>query len=131
IRRWTLLLGVLQITVGCMVGLIPPTAVQWFRGIVMAHIEFTANGVLMVVFGFLVSELRLGPRQLKAWFVLLQLGTWTNGSAGVAAAFLGASSKLMPTLTEKFPPPNGGESALVTNTLMVCGVTILMALALT
>ena len=48
LRRWTLFLGVLQITVGCVVGFIPPSAVAWFRGIVMAHIEFTANGVLMV-----------------------------------------------------------------------------------
>ena len=66
IRRWTLFLGVLQVTVGCIVGFIPPTAVQWFRGIVMAHIEFTANGVLMVVLGFLLSEVELGDLALKA-----------------------------------------------------------------
>ena len=54
--------GVLQITVGCLVGFIPPSAVAWFRGIVMAHIEFTVNGVLLVV------------------------GTWANGAAGIAAA---------------------------------------------
>ena len=54
LKRWTLVLGVLQITVGCIVGFIPPSAVGWYRGIVMAHIEFTANGVLMVAFGFLV-----------------------------------------------------------------------------
>ncbi len=131
LKRWILLLGVLQITVGCAVGFIPPSAVQWFRGIVMAHIEFTANGVLMVAFGFLVQELRLNSNALKVWFAMLQIGTWTNGAAGVAAAFIGASSKLMPTLTEKFPPPNGGDSALVTNTLMVCGVTIMVALLLT
>ncbi len=103
LRRWTLILGVLQITVGCSVGFIPPSAVSWFRGIVMAHLEFTANGVLMVAFAFLVREMRLGPLALKAWFVLLQVGTWTNGMAGVAAAFLGTSSKLLPTLNEKFP----------------------------
>ena len=51
--RW----GVLQITVGCVVGFIPPSAVAWFRGLVMAHIEFTANGILMVAFGFLIREL--------------------------------------------------------------------------
>lgn len=131
LRQWTLLLGVLQITVGCAVGFIPPSAVQWFRGVVMAHIEFIANGVLMVAFAFLIKELRLNSNALKAWFVLLQIGTWTNGAAGVAAAFLGATSKLMPTLTEKFPPPNEEESALVTNTLIVCGVTIMIALLLT
>ena len=73
LKRWTLLLGVLQITVGCIVGFIPPSAVQWFRGIVMAHIEFTANGVLMVAFGFLVHELGLNSAALKVWFAALQI----------------------------------------------------------
>ena len=131
LRRWTLVLGVLQITVGCLVGFIPPSAVAWFRGIVMAHIEFTANGVLMVVFALLLKELCLGPSALKAWFALLQIGTWTNGAAGVAAAFLGASSKLMPTLNEKFPPPNGTNHPLVSASLQICGVTIMLALVLT
>jgi len=131
LRRWTLLLGVFQITVGCLVGLIPPSAVSWFRGIVMAHIEFTANGVLMVVFGFLARELRLGPTALKVWFATLQIGTWTNGAAGIAAAVTGSSSQLMPTLNEKFPPPHGVDSAVVTNLLQLCGVTIIVALLLT
>ena len=131
IRRWTLLLGVLQITVGCLVGLIPPTAVQWFRGIVMAHIEYIANGVLMIAFGFLVKELALGPTALRLWFATLQIGTWTNGTAGVVGAFLGASSPLMPTLNEKFPPPHGVDSGAVTGLLQACAATILIALALT
>ena len=119
LKRWTLLLGVLQITVGCLVGFIPPSAVAWFRGIVMAHIEFTANGVLVVVFGFLVSELRLSPLVLRVWFATLQIGTWTNGAAGVAAAFLGASSALMPTINEKFPPPHGTEHPVVSGLLQL------------
>ena len=131
LRRWTLVLGVIQITVGCIVGFIPPSAVAWFRGIVMAHIEFTANGVLMIAFGFLVKELRLNPTGLKVWFATLQIGTWTNGASGIAAAFIGSSSKLMPTINEKFPPPHGVDSAVVTNLLQVCGVTIIAALLLT
>jgi hypothetical protein len=131
LRRWTLILGVLQIAVGCVVGFIPPSAVAWFRGIVMAHIEFTANGVLMVALGFLVRELCLGPAALKVWFATLQIGTWTNGAAGVAAAFIGASSKLMPTLNEKFPPPNGTDNPIVSGLLQLCGVTIIVALLLT
>ena len=131
LKRWTLLLGVLQITVGCLVGFIPPSAVQWYRGIVMAHIEFTANGVLMVAFGFLVHELGLNSAALRVWFAALQIGTWTNGAAGVAAAFTGSSSLLMPTLNEKFPPPHGIDSSLVTGLLQGCGVTIMVALLLT
>ena len=131
IRRWTLILGVLQITVGCIIGFLPPSAVAWFRGIVMAHIEFTANGILMVAFGFLVRDLRLSPMALKVWFAMLQLGTWTNGAAGVAAGFIGSSSKLMPTLNEKFPPPHGTDHPLVSGSLQICGVTIMIALFLT
>lgn len=130
-KRWTLILGVLQIMVGCLVGFIPPSAVSWFRGIVMAHVEFTANGVLMVVFAFLVTELRLSAAALKVWFATLQIGTWTNGAAGVAAAFIGASSKLMPTINEKFPPPHGTDNPIVSGSLKVCGVTIMVALLLT
>src|SRR5260221_14513860 len=88
LRRWTLILGVLQITVGCIVGFIPPSAVAWFRGIVMAHIEFTANGVLMIAVGFLATELALNRTALKVWFATLQIGTWTNGAAGVVPAFI-------------------------------------------
>ena len=124
-------LGVLQITVGCLVGFIPPSAVAWFRGLVMAHIEFTANGVLMIAFGFLVRELRLGPSALKVWFAALQIGTWTNGAAGLAAAFIGASSKLMPTINEKFPPPHGTDNPIISGSLQLCGVTIMLALLLT
>ena len=131
LRRWTFLLGVIQITVGCLAGFIPPPAVAWFRGIVMAHIEFTANGVLMVALGLLVNELRLNSAALKVWFTTLQIGTWTNGAAGVVAAFAGSTSKLMPTLSEKFPPPHGMDNPVVTNLLMLCGVTILLALVLT
>jgi hypothetical protein len=126
-----LILGVLQIMVGCLVGFIPPSAVSWFRGIVMAHVEFTANGVLMVVFAFLVRELRLSPAALKVWFATLQIGSWTNGAAGVAAAFIGASSKLMPTINEKFPPPHGTDNPIVSGSLKLCGVTIMVALLLT
>ena len=131
LRRWTLILGVLQITVGCMVGFIPPPAVAWFRGIVMAHIEFTANGVLMVAIGLLVRELCLGPTALKVWFVTLQIGTWTNGTAGLVGGIIGASSKLMPTINEKFPPPQGTDNPIVSGSLLLCGVTIMVALLLT
>ena len=131
LKRWTLLLGVLQITVGCLVGLIPSTAVEWFRGIVMAHIEFTANGVLMLVFAFLIKELALKPLALRCWFVTLQLGTWSNGAAGLSAAFIGRTSPLMPTLNEQFPPPLGTDSLVVSGLLQLCGLTILIALLLT
>ncbi len=131
LKRWTLFLGVLQITVGCVIGFIPPSAVEWYRGIVMAHIEFTANGILMVAFAFLIGELHINSLGLKVWFVTLQVGTWANGTAGVAAALVGASSQLMPTISEKFPPPHGTDSPVVTGAFMLCGVTIMVALLIT
>ena len=131
LRRWTLILGVVQVMFGCLVGFIPPTAVPWFRGIVMAHIEFTANGVLVVVLGFLLSEVELGSTALWVWFVTVQIGTWTNGGAGLVGAFIGYSSKLMPTINEKFPAPNGLDHPVTSGLLMICGITILIALGLT
>jgi membrane associated rhomboid family serine protease len=131
LRRWTLVLGVAQITLGCLVGLIPPSAVPWFRGIVMAHIQFTVNGILMVAFGFLVPELYLRATALKAWFALLQIGTWSNGAAGVVGGLLGYASVLMPTIAAKFPAPAGPDHWAVTGLLQLCGLTILLALGLT
>ena len=131
LRRWTLILGVLQITVGCLVGMVPPSAVTWYRALVMAHLEFVANGILMVVLGLVVREMRLPPWALKTWFASLQIGTWTNGGGGIVAAILGASSYLMPTINEKFPPPHGTEHAAVTGILQVCGIATIAALALT
>lgn len=97
----------------------------------MGHIEYTANGVLMIVFGFLVHELRLQSTALKVWFATLQIGTWTNGTAGLVGAFIGYSSVLMPTINEKFPAPHGSDHAVVTGLLQLCGVTIVVALVIT
>jgi hypothetical protein len=120
-----------QVLFGCFVGFIPPTAVSWFRGIVMAHIEFTANGVLMTVIGLLARELRLSAVAWRIWFLTLIVGTWTNGAAGLVGAFAGQSSRLMPTLNQNFPAPGGAENPVVTGLLLVCGVTTVIALTLT
>ena len=131
LRRWVLVIGVAQVLFGCLVGFVPPTAVSWFRGIVMAHIEFTANGVLMMVIGLLARELRLSAAAWWIWFGTLVVGTVTNGAAGLVGAFAGQSSRLMPTLNQKFPAPGGAENSAVTALLLVCGVTIVIALVLT
>jgi hypothetical protein len=131
LRRWVLLIGVVQVLFGCFVGFIPPTAVPWFRGIVMAHVEFTANGVLMIVVGLLARELRLSAGAWKVWFSTLTVGTWANGAAGLVGAFTGQSSQLMPTLNQTFPAPGGAQNPAVTGLLLVCGVTIVIALVLT
>ncbi len=89
----------------------------------MSHIEYTANGVLMIVFGFLVHELRLQSTALKIWFATLQIGTRPKGTAGLVGAFIGYSSTLMPTINEKFPAPHGSDHPAVTGLLQLCGAT--------
>lgn len=131
LRFFTLLLGVIQVTMGCLVGLIPPDALAWYRGLVMAHIQFTANGVLLVVLGFLLREMVLTPFQLRCWFISTQAGTWLNGVAGMLAAIIGQSSSQMPALNKAYPPPTAGSSPLVCTTLVLCGLLILVALGLT
>ncbi len=130
LRSWVLVIGVAQVLFGCLIGFVPPNAVPWFRGIVMAHIEFTANGVLMIAIGLVARELRLGAVALRIWFWTLIVGTWTNGAAGVLGAFLGQSSRLMSTLNQTFPAPSGLDDPRVTGLLLVCGVTITIALVL-
>jgi len=48
----------------------------------------------------------------------------------VLGAFVGQSSRLMPTLNQTFPAPSGLDNPLVTGLLLVCGVTIVIALLL-
>ena len=59
------------------------------------------------------------------------IGTWANGASGLAAAFAGQSSPLMPSLNQSFPAPGGLDNRAVTALLMICGVTIVIALVLT
>ena len=70
-------------------------------------------------------------REAKVWFTTLQVGTWTNGTAGLAGALLGYSSILMPTINEKFPAPRGADHPAVTGLLQLCGVAIMICLLLT
>lgn len=131
LRRWTLILGVTEVTVGCLVGLVPPTGVPWFRGLVMAHIEYTANGVLMVVLGLLLREMRLGRRALLTWFAALQLGSWLNGSSALLAAVLGRSSPFLSSANASAPPPGGAMDPVVSGMLVVTALSILLALLFT
>lgn len=131
LRYFTILLGVYEIIFGCMVGFIPPSAVPWFRGIIMAHIEYTANGVLVIVLGFLVREMRLGPKAFFTWFISLQLGTWLNGTSGLIAGFSGQSSRLLSSINASYPPPHGVGNDVVFIILIFSGISILVGLVLT
>jgi len=64
------------------------------------------------------------------WLATLQIGTWSNGTAGAVTAFSEASSAHMPMLNEKFPPPGGIDGARMTRLLQLCGVTFIAALLL-
>eukprot|EP01031_Cornospumella_fuschlensis_P035779 gene35779-43397_t len=128
-----IVVGVLQVLVGCLVGLIPPPAVMHFRSVVTAHIEFTANGTLLAVLGLITPYMRLSGPLFTLYELLAYLGTWSNGGAFVVAAFTGSGTKLSPTISEKFPFPNGiegGYSDFITSMLLFCAVTVISALAL-
>jgi hypothetical protein len=131
LRRLTLLLGVAQVTVGCVVGLLPPTAVPWFRGIVMAHVEYTGNGVLLVALALVLPDMRLGRAALWIWFGSLQLGTWLNGSAALVAGLGGRSSRLLTVANAASAPPRGAGDPVVTGMLVATGAAVLVGLALT
>jgi hypothetical protein len=130
IRRWSILLGVFQILFGCLIGMTPPDAVPWFRGIVMAHLEFTANGVLIIVLTLLLKEMALNKTLLNMWFITLQLGAWANGASGIVVAVTGRSTPEMPTITASNPPPYGIGNPLATTLLILSGLAILVALTL-
>ena len=132
LRRWTLILGVLQITVGCVVGFIPPSAVAWFRGIVMAHIEFTANGVLMVVFGLLVREICLSSEGIQGVVRDAANGHVDERSSRSWWRLSSAhrrNSCRRPTRSSR--RPTVPTTRLFPASLLLCGVTIMVALLLT
>lgn len=128
-----MIIGVLQVLLGCFVGFIPPPAVLHFRSIVTAHIEFCINGTLLAVLGILAQYMKLSPAMFAVMELTAYLGTFCNGGAFLISAFTGFGTKLAPTVIEKFPFPNGiegGYSDLMTGCLMVCGVTIITSLIL-
>ncbi len=128
-----LILGVFQVLLGCIIGLIPPPAVIHFRSIVTAHIEFCVNGILLALLGVLTQYMHLSSGALFIMEITAYLGTFCNGGAFVIAGFTGYGTKLAPTVHEKFPFPNGNEggySELITNCLLVCAVTVITSLSL-
>jgi hypothetical protein len=123
--------GVGQVLLGCFIGCIPPPAVQHYRSIVTAHIEFTANGVLLCVLGLLMPNLNLGRGGKRFLEIMAYLGTVLNGSAFIVTAFTGFGTSLGHTTHQTFPFPKGIEGPipnLVTGMLLGCGVTIIAAL---
>ena len=128
-----MVVGVFQVLLGCIVGLIPPPAVLYFRAIVTAHIEFCVNGTLLAVLGILTQYMSLSSGLFAVLELTAYLGTFCNGGAFLISGFTGFGTKLGPTINEKFPAPNGiegGYSEAITNCLLVCAVTVIISLIL-
>jgi hypothetical protein len=128
-----MIVGLAQVLLGCIVGFIPPPAVLHFRSIVTAHIEFCVNGILLAVLGILTQYMNLSVPLFSILEISAYLGTFCNGGAFLISAFTGFGTKLAPTVNEKFPFPNGvegGYSDLMTNCLLVCGITIVTSLVI-
>lgn len=128
-----MIIGLLQVLLGCFVGFIPPPAVLHFRSIVTAHIEFCVNGILLAVLGILTQFMELGSFSFAVMELTAYIGTFCNGGAFLISAFTGFGSNLAPTINEKFPFPNGiegGYSTAMTSCLMCCGVAMVVSLIL-
>ena len=125
--------GIGMVLLGCLIGFIPPPNVLHFRSIVTAHIEFTSNGMLLSIFALTLPYLNLGEFLLTIMEINSYLGTFFNGFAFIISAFTGYGTPLSPTVHKQFPFPNGIEGPwadAVTSSLMLCGVTIIIALTL-
>jgi hypothetical protein len=125
-----LTLGMAQVLMGCITGMIPPSAVLHYRAIVTAHIEFCVNGTLLAVIGLLTPRMKLSSTMFRLMEVFAALGTFSNGGAFIISAFTGYGTKLSTITNEKFPPikgTEGGYSDLITNILIMCTVTVIGA----
>ena len=130
-RKILMVLGVTQVLLGCVLGLIPPSAVQHFRSLITAHIEFCMNGMLLALIGFLYDHMTLGPFLAVLLDTTAIVGTFTNGGAFVLAAFTGASTILSPLINSSHPPPLGTDgywSHVITNSLVVCAIATILSL---
>ena len=126
-----ILLGVLQVLLGCIVGLIPPPAVLHFRSIVTSHIEFCVNGMLLTLLGLITNYMTLSDTMMVIMEISAYLGTFLNGTAFFVSAFTGFGSPLAPNIHEKSPFPKGtegGYSDLMTGMLMTCAVFVICSL---
>ena len=129
--RRMIFLGVVQILLGCIVGLIPPPAVLHFRSIVTSHIEFCVNGILLALLGLITNYMTLSDTMLVIMEISAYLGTFLNGTAFFVSALTGFGSPLAPNVHEKTPFPNGiegGYSDLMTGMLMTCALFVILSL---
>lgn len=133
-QKRMLIFGIGMVLFGCIIGLVPPPMVQHFRSLVTSHIEFTSNGMLLCIIAFCMPFLNYGSGMKKFIELNAYLGTFFNGFAFLISAVTGFGTALAPTVHEKFPFPHGITgfySEVVTGCLLLCAVTIILALALT
>mmetsp|Transcript_3841 Transcript_3841/g.10991 ORF Transcript_3841/g.10991 Transcript_3841/m.10991 type:complete len:184 (-) Transcript_3841:1128-1679(-) len=121
--------GVLQCLISLLIGFIPPTAIGWYAMLVKAHVSFMFNGCLAILLAMIGPEIgkSLSASQMKVWALTMHLGTFLNGAAHLKGAISGTKCSLIRTMGRA---PHG-DDPVMEGMLMMCGVCIVIAVALT
>eukprot|EP01012_Entosiphon_sulcatum_P045085 TRINITY_DN60033_c0_g1_i1.p1 TRINITY_DN60033_c0_g1~~TRINITY_DN60033_c0_g1_i1.p1 ORF type:complete len:153 (+),score=22.91 TRINITY_DN60033_c0_g1_i1:41-499(+) len=130
-----LVLGVLQVLTGCILGLIPENQWTLYRYAVTAHLEFTANGVLLIALGYVSTKISLPSVLGPVFWLTSVVGTWINGLAFVYGAIYGELTELAPKANSEIGAAaraklTGQSGQVVTGMLTICGVCIITSLFL-
>lgn len=121
--------GVLQCLISLLIGFIPPTAIGWYAMLVKAHVSFMFNGCLAILLAMIGPEIgkSLSASQMKVWALTMHLGTFLNGAAHLKGAISGTKCSFIRTMGRA---PHG-DDPVMEGMLMMCGVCIVIAVALT
>ena len=78
VSKRVVFLAVVQVLLGCLVGLIPPDAVVHFRSVLTAHLEFVQNGMLQGFLGLLVPRMGFSNTAFAIFEVLVSTDPGCN-----------------------------------------------------
>jgi len=128
--KYSLLSGISQILVGCLLG--GPIADMPNPQMGKAgHHQMTTNGVFLMAIAFCFPYCKLSKFWLRIAFVTAQFGTWCNGLAYWILAFTNAPNPMFLKSSNLAPE---GENNIYTYmsiaSLLFCGVNLLLNLTL-
>eukprot|EP01091_Cochliopodium_minus_P017663 TRINITY_DN6976_c0_g1_i2.p1 TRINITY_DN6976_c0_g1~~TRINITY_DN6976_c0_g1_i2.p1 ORF type:complete len:160 (+),score=28.06 TRINITY_DN6976_c0_g1_i2:10-489(+) len=130
IRKINIVSGLLMLFKGCLLAMAPPDMVVHYRSLITMHLEDTANGALLIIFGLITPLMGLGGFGRFLFLLAGQIGAWCNGAAFTLSAFTGAQTYLAPLAHSKkdgLLPLDHPYSILCSNLLFVTAISILLA----
>lgn len=128
VKRWLLFTGLLMLLQGCVLSFPPREVWAHYRSLITFHIESMVNGILLLAFAFVSTEMDLSPMLWTAFFVSAQLGTWMNGTPFIIAAYTGSYIELSPHASSGAPVTTW--SPILKNMLLVCAIFIILSFIL-